>query len=74
MKLAAYLHTVGLTIKAARVRAGLRQIDVNERTGLTYRHYQNIEAGKVNVTVGTLCRLARLFKLSIKDLLHECED
>jgi transcriptional regulator with XRE-family HTH domain len=74
MRLHEYLLKLGRNIKSARVHAGLRQIDVNELTGLTYRHYQSIEAGRVNVTVGTLCRLSRLFKSSIKDLIVECPE
>lgn len=72
MRLNEYLRVLGKKIRAARVQAGLRQIDVNERIGLTYRHYQDIEAGKVNVTIGTLCRLSRLFETDIKDLVADC--
>jgi transcriptional regulator with XRE-family HTH domain len=67
-----YLRKVGKNIRAARLRSGLRQIDVNERIGLTYRHYQNIEAGKVNLTISTLCRLATLFKAPISELVEGC--
>lgn len=70
MKLTDYLRQVGRNIKAARLRAGLRQVDVNERIG-TYRHYQNIEAGKVNVTITTLYRLSKLFQSSIEDLIRD---
>ncbi len=72
MKLRDYLKRVGKNIRTARLRSGLRQIDVNEQIGLTYRHYQNIEAGRVNLTVATLCRLATLFKASISDLVEGC--
>ena len=50
----------------------MRQIDVTEKIGLTYRHYQNIEAGRVNLTVWTLCRLAELFGADIKNLVEDC--
>lgn len=73
MTLLVYLRKVGKRIRDKRVGAGLRQVDVNERSGLTYRHYQNIEAGKVNVTLGTLCRLAKVFNTSVKELLEECD-
>ena len=72
MRMQLLLKTVGQNIREARIRAGLRQIDVNEKIGLTYRHYQNIEAGRVNLTVTTLCRLSRLFKIGVHELFKEC--
>ena len=66
-----FLKKVGRNIRAARVRAGLRQIDVNEQSGLTYRHYQDIEAGKINVTVGTLQRLSHLFRAKVAELVED---
>jgi len=73
MRLPVYLKLVGRRIQGARMKAGLRQVDVNERSGVTYRHYQNIEAGRVNVTLGTLCRVARVLKTSVKELIDECD-
>jgi transcriptional regulator with XRE-family HTH domain len=72
MRLSDFLARVGTNIKAARRRAGLRQIDVYEKIGLTYRHYQNIEAGKVNLTVFTLCRIAKLFRTRLSELIEGC--
>lgn len=64
-----YLQRVGRNIKSARLKAGLRQVDIEEKIGLNYRHYQNIEAGKSNLTLETLFRLAKLFKVSVKELV-----
>lgn len=64
-----YLQHVGRNIKAARIRAGLRQVDIEEKIGLNYRHYQDIEAGKSNLSLETLCRLAKLFKVDIEELV-----
>lgn len=66
-----YLFKVSKNIRAARIRAGLRQIDIEEKIGLNYRHYQDIEAGKCNLSLQTLYRLARLFKVEIKDLVSK---
>jgi transcriptional regulator with XRE-family HTH domain len=71
MQLKLHLRQLGKNIKAARVECGLKQVEVYEGCGLTYRHYQNIEAGKVNVTVDTLIRLSNLFKVSIQDLFED---
>ena len=68
-RIQSYLKQVGKNIRKAREKSVLRQIDVEEKTGLTYRHYQSIEAGKINVTISTLFRLARLFKVKVSDLV-----
>lgn len=65
-----YLRQIGQNIRAARTSRGLKQVDVQEGSGLTYRHYQNIEAGRVNVTVETLFRLALLFKVPVEELVR----
>lgn len=72
MKLETYLKCLGSNIKNARIRAGLRQVDVNSKADVTYRHYQNIEAGKINVTIATLRRLAGVLNVSICDLVKNC--
>ena len=69
MKFDTLLQQIGHNLRAARTRCGLRQIDIEEKTGLTYRHYQSIEVGKVNMTVETLYRLAHLFKVDVADLV-----
>lgn len=68
-KFETYLRQVGKNIKTARNQAGLAQIEVHEHTGITYRHYQNIEAGKVNVSLETLFRLAKLYRTGVEDLV-----
>jgi transcriptional regulator with XRE-family HTH domain len=65
------LQKMGSRIRDARRRAGLRQIDVYERIGLTYRHYQEIEAGRVNITILTLYKLARLFRSRMAELIDD---
>ena len=70
MKLSTYLKQLARNIRAARVRVGLRQHDVEELIGLTYRHYQNIEAGKINVRIGTLLILADLYETTVEELVR----
>ncbi len=65
-----YLRQVGRNIRAARIRLGLKQIDVHVESGITYRHYQNIEAGKVNISLETLFRLAHLYKVKVEELVR----
>jgi transcriptional regulator with XRE-family HTH domain len=69
-----YLRQVGRNIKAARAKNGMKQMDVSLQSGLSYRHYQSIEAGKVNVTLETLFRLAKLYKVEVQELLCDITD
>ncbi len=62
---------VGRNLRDARKKAGLRQKEVVAVSGVAYRHYQNIEAGRVNVTLETLCRLAEAFGTSVSELTRE---
>ena len=71
MKFESYLRQVGRNIRTVRTRTGLKQIDVHVGSGLTYRHYQNIEAGKVNITIETLFRLATFFSIRVEELVME---
>ncbi len=66
-----YLKQVGRNIKAARVRRGLRQVDVEEEIGLEYKHYQKIESGIVNVSLETLYRLAKLYRVGVDELTRK---
>ena len=69
---AQYLKDVGKNLREARRRAGLRQKEVEARSGIAYRHYQDIEAGKVNIRIATLCRLASAFGTSVTTLTRGC--
>lgn len=64
-----YLRRVGHRIKAARLKCGLRQVDVEELIGISARHYQKIEAGRVNVTLETIYKLARLYQSDVDKLM-----
>lgn len=66
-----YVRQVGRNIKTARANTGMKQVDVSATSGLSYRHYQDIEAGKVNVTLETLFRLAKIFKTSVQELVKD---
>ena len=68
MDSAVFLKEVGTNLREARKRAGLRQVEVEAKAGVAYRHYQDIEAGKVNVSLDTLCRLASAFNTTVSNL------
>ena len=62
------LKRVGLQIRSCRVKAGVKQEDV-ENYGVSWKHYQKIEAGTTNTTVRVLYKLAKAFRCHPKDFL-----
>ncbi len=55
------LRRVGMKIRQCRIKAGLKQEDV-EDYGVSWKHYQKIEAGSTNATIKILLKLAKAFK------------
>lgn len=70
MSYARYRQKVALKIKKARQKVGITQEDM-EGFGFNTRHYQDIEAGRVNVTLETIYRLAQAFKVSPVKLVSQ---
>jgi transcriptional regulator with XRE-family HTH domain len=56
-----------------RLRENLKwtQEQAAEASGIAVRHFQKIEAGDVNVTVATLVRVAKAFRVPVKALFEE---
>jgi transcriptional regulator with XRE-family HTH domain len=63
----AWLVRVGANIRTARWLAGLTQEEVQ---GITYRYFQDLEAGKRNPTLEVLHTLAQQFDCSVADLVN----
>lgn len=57
-------------LKARRIDLGLTQEELADRAGLNPRHVQKLEAGELNVTIGTLASLALALDVTITDLLE----
>ena len=53
-----FLVRYGESLRAARLEAGLTQIDVAERSGLQQSYIAKIEAGKKNIGIRTMQMLA----------------
>ncbi|MFA4971707.1 MAG: helix-turn-helix transcriptional regulator [bacterium] len=68
MKTDQLLKRVGLQVRACRVKAGLKQEDV-EDFGVSWKHYQKVEAGTTNTTIRILYKLAKAFKCRPGDFL-----
>lgn len=69
MTTAHYRKEIGDNLKEARKSAGYKQAEVETVAGVGYRHYQDIETGKVNVSIDTLCRLAKAFNTTVSKLV-----
>lgn len=51
-------QTVGRNIRKIRKRSGKTQEEVASASDLTSKHLQEIEAGRINLTLQTLTRIA----------------
>lgn len=59
--LKALLKEFALFLKTGRKRKGITQVNVAENLGINYRHYQDIEAGKINLRMETFLKLVTYF-------------
>lgn len=66
LNLETYLKCLGRKVKVARKAKGLSQVNAAHTIGVDYRHYQNIEGGKINVRLNTLLLLAEFYGLPIE--------
>ena len=60
---------LGKRLRALRSARGLRQEAIEAR-GLNYKYLQRIEAGRCNLTLTTLQRVASVLELKIEDLFQ----
>lgn len=67
------LKSVGKKIKSIRLKKGLRQNEVAYRCNFDKSSYNNIEAGKRNITIFTLYKIAKALEVSVESLLVQEE-
>src|SRR6202048_5315014 len=66
------LRTVfGQNLRAARVKAGLTQAQLAERTSLTQQYVSWVEAGRANITLATMTSLAGVVRDDVREQLGE---
>ena len=63
----------GKNLRAARLKSGLKQLDVAEQTGLTQQRLSLIEAGRQNLTLKTMMRLAQVVDNDVSALLQRVQ-
>ena len=67
------LQIFAVRLKALRTERRIYQREIGELLGVTLGHYQKIERGDINISVLTLCTLARYFDVSADYLLGSSE-
>ena len=67
MQLQLFLKSLGKNVSKARKDRKLTQVETASLARISYRYLQRIEAGRVNMTLSTLLRLARPLAV------HPCE-
>jgi transcriptional regulator with XRE-family HTH domain len=66
----ALLYSIGDNIKAARIARGISQPCIAKSVGMTVQSIQNIEAGRHQVGVTTLCKIADILGIPIGKLIY----
>lgn len=77
MEMEQFLKEFGRTLKGTRKQMGLSQVTAAQNMRIDYRHYQNIEGGKINLRLDTLMKLVKFYnldKLSRPFNLDACMD
>lgn len=60
---------VATNLKSIRVKAGLTQAQLSERTKINIRHISQMENGALNLTLDTLERLANGLEVTVEELV-----
>lgn len=63
MEMEEFLKEFGKTLKVTRKKMGLSQVTAAQNMRIDYRHYQNIEGGKINLRLDTLIKLVKFYNL-----------
>jgi transcriptional regulator with XRE-family HTH domain len=63
MEMEQFLKEFGKTLKHTRKQMGLSQVTAAQNMRIDYRHYQNIEGGKINLRLDTLMKLVKFYNL-----------
>lgn len=59
-----FLKEFGQTLKSTRKQMGLSQVTAAQNMKIDYRHYQNIEGGKINLRLDTMMKLVKFYNLA----------
>lgn len=69
-KIAVFQRALGLTIRTARLEAGLGVERLARASGVHRTHIASLEKGQLNIRVGTLLKLADALQLQPDELIR----
>ena len=64
-------QTIAANVRRRRNQLGLTQAGAADQIGIATRHLQKLEAGELNVTLNTLCKVAETLDIPMTDLFRE---
>lgn len=64
------LEKIGLNIRRTRIASGLSQNQLAFEAGLTREFINKLEAGKLNVSIINLHKIAIVLNISLKDIIE----
>jgi transcriptional regulator with XRE-family HTH domain len=60
----------GLSVRAARIKAGMTQANLAERSNVSRDDISRIENGQINLTIRTMSKLAAVFDGDVAKMLQ----
>ena len=57
-------------MRELRLERGLTQEEAANRAGLDAKHFQELEAGKINITVASLLGIAKALEATVAELFE----
>ena len=71
MRIEEVLKKIGINVKKARLKMGLTQEELGDKSGLDSRHIGFIERGEINSTVKTLNKIAQGLGKTVSALFNK---
>lgn len=65
---------LGERIRVKRLLAQMKQNTLGNMVGVNCNHISNIERGKANISLGLICKIAKVFDCTIDELLYDKEN
>lgn len=63
----------GRSLRSARVKQNMTQLELAEAAGFTHQYVSKIEEGQINVTLDTMKKLAEVLDHEVSELLRRAE-
>jgi transcriptional regulator with XRE-family HTH domain len=60
---------IGKKLKEARLKLGLKQVDVAKKAEISYNYYARIERDEENPTLETIEKILKVLKVKSSDIL-----